>query len=135
MKKRTFLQKFTGQSLEPPDSDLAVSIRYHLKLLLNCRQGMAPHIPDFGIPDIHYIYYSLPRSLEELSEDIKASIVKYEPRITNVHVELVETGEQTFCATYRIIAELVDGSRVSNLTFTTQVRRDGQSDTLLDRGQ
>lgn len=108
---------------------LAESIQEHLGLLLNNRKGMTAHIPDFGLPDIHYVYYSLPQSLENLGREIKRTVEKYEPRLARVEVTLRDTSETTFRATFQITGEVHEDGRVSKLTFQTNVMRDGSAET------
>ncbi len=66
--------------------DTAHSIVSHLSRLLNARQGVLGHLPDYGLPDITEIYQGLPYSLDGLLEDIARLITKYEPRLLNVEV-------------------------------------------------
>lgn len=111
------------------DEDLAVSIQAHLTQLLNTRRGMTPHLHHYGLPDIHTIYYSLPGSLEKLAGEIRETILRYEPRLRKVKVELVSSAQDNFRVTYRISGEVVEGSSFSTLTFETEVLRDGRSKT------
>jgi len=74
MSDLNFLSKITGVGRGDAGEDLAASIQSHLLLLLNTRKGQVMHLPEFGLPDIHYVYYSLPQSLERLAEEIKTTI-------------------------------------------------------------
>ncbi len=130
MNDRGFFNKIARGPLEGRD-DLAASIQTHLALLLNTRRGMTPHLRDYGLPDIHYVYYSLPQSLQKLAGEIKKTIEAYEPRLRKVEVALVSASTDTFRATYRISGEVVEGSKISSLTFQTEVRRNGRADTSL----
>ncbi len=125
------LSAITGRTGEDWEDDLAVSIQAHLTQLLNSRRGMTPHLTHYGLPDIHYVYYSLPQSLEKLAGEIKDTITRYEPRLTAVAVSFVSASTDTFRATYRISGEVAEGSRVSRLTFETEVLRDGRAQTSL----
>ena len=126
-----FLSKITGRALKREDENIAASIQEHLALLLNSRRGMTPHLAEYGLPDIHYVYYSLPHSLENLGLEIKKAVEAYEPRLKQVTVNLLSASTDTFRATYRIAGQVVEGSKVSNLTFQTEVHRDGRADTSL----
>lgn len=125
------LSTITGRATENTSEDLAVSIQAHLTQLLNSRRGMTPHLSHYGLPDIHYVYYSLPHSLEKLAEEIRQTIVLYEPRLTNVSVTYLGSDSDVFRATYRIAGEVAEGSRVSKLTFETEVLRNGRAKTSL----
>ena len=73
------------------DGRLAYSIRSHLTLLLNTRQGSLAHMKDYGLPDIPALYRGLPYSTQGLLRDVKATIEKYEPRLTKVNVRQMES--------------------------------------------
>ncbi|MDJ0838739.1 MAG: type VI secretion system baseplate subunit TssE [Acidobacteriota bacterium] len=126
-----FLSKITGRAMEGSRSeDLAVSIQEHLVHLLNIRQGRTQHLEDYGLPDIHEIYYNLPGSLKNLAERIEKTIKKYEPRLSGVRVRQENRAgydDDEFSVTYRITGEVVEGTRVSRLTFRTEVARDGHA--------
>ena len=130
MSGANFLSKITG-TVTGQEEDLAVSIQAHLSQLLNTRRGMTPHLNRYGLPDIHYVYYSLPHSLNRLAEEIKQTVTDYEPRLHKVSVVFVSASAETFHATFRISGEVAEGSRVSRLTFETEVLRDGRANTSL----
>lgn len=127
-----FLKKIMGESLRRQDAEnLSESIRENLVHLLNARQGMVTHLPDFGLPDVHQMFQSLPKSLEALGADIRDVILKYEPRLQNVDVRLRQRAQDTFRATFIITAEVREGSRISKLTFRTEVLRDGAAEAFV----
>ncbi|MFV1983380.1 MAG: type VI secretion system baseplate subunit TssE [Thiohalomonadales bacterium] len=66
--------------------DITVSIKDHLTRLLNARLGAMEHLPDYGLPDISYMYQKLPYSLDDMVGAIRKSILKYEPRLKQVDV-------------------------------------------------
>lgn len=123
MKGATFLAKITDG--EQAKSDLHESIREHIGMLLNTRRGMTPHLPDYGLPDIHRVYVGLPRSIDQLAETIREVILRYEPRLEQVRVRRGGFAKDTFRATFLISGNVRDGSRVSKLTFRTEIHRDG----------
>lgn len=125
-----FLHKITGESLRATkEQDLAESVRENLLLLLNTRQGMTTHLPDYGLPDVHRVFQTLPRSLDELAVELEHVLGKFEPRLRNVVVRRKETAQDTFRVTYTITGEIRQGSTVSKLTFRTEVMRDGAVET------
>ena len=130
MATTNFLSIIRGSAGEQYD-DLAISIQAHLTQLLNTRRGMTPHLHHYGLPDIHSIYESLPHSLERLAEEIRETILKYEPRLGKVKVSLVSSERDNFRVTYRISGEVARGSSISTLTFETEVLRDGRANTSL----
>lgn len=127
-----FLKKIMGEHLRTKQAEtLSESIRENLAHLLNARQGMVNHLPDYGLPDVHKMFQSLPKSLEALGAEIRDVIIKYEPRLKNVNVRLRQKAEDTFRATFIITAEVREGSRVSKLTFRTEVLRDGAAEAYV----
>jgi len=127
-----FLKKIMGESLRRREEEnLSESIRENLRHLLNTRQGMVVHLADYGLPDVHKMFQSLPKSLEALGTEIRDVIIKYEPRLQNVAVRLSQRAADTFRATFIITAEVREGSRTSKLTFKTEVLRDGAAETYV----
>lgn len=127
-----FLKKITGENLRrQQEEDMIASIQSNLVLILNTRQGMTEHLPDFGLPDIHYVYNSLPQSLDALGEEIRQSLQKYEPRLRNIQVRFVSKSSDTFRATYHILGEIREGAEVSRIAFKTEVLRDGSADAYV----
>jgi len=138
-----FLQKIMGKGTEPgrggsqPDDSfeaIVESIQSHLVLLLNTRQGMTLHLPDYGLPDIHTVYHELPKSLDELGEQIRKTLEIYEPRLTQVRVSLKKKPMDTFQATFLIKGLIRRGSGSSRIVFQTDVLNDGTAETkVVDR--
>lgn len=55
-----------------------------LKNILGTRRGSVIHLPDYGLPDLSYIYNNMPESLASYILDIIKTAKKYEPRILNL---------------------------------------------------
>ncbi|HEB58427.1 MAG TPA: type VI secretion system baseplate subunit TssE [Gammaproteobacteria bacterium] len=103
-----------GREIEafPGENDLSTSIQDHLTRLLNARQGSLVHMPDYGLPDIAQLYQSLPYSLDDLAAAIKKSVLKYEPRLTHVHVSHQPMQKGDSVINIDINARLVNGQQV-----------------------
>lgn len=71
----------------PEDRKLRLSIAEHLKLLLQTRRGSVQHLPDFGIPDVLQSYIDAGRSVDPFIEQIRATILKYEPRLAKIEIK------------------------------------------------
>lgn len=71
----------------PDQDDLLVSVHDHLIRLLNARQGVLEHQPDYGLPDLDMLYRELPYSEQDIAFAVKKVIEKYEPRLTQVRVQ------------------------------------------------
>lgn len=90
-------------------ASIADSIRYSLQWLLNSRKGFLPHIKDYGIRDLADLRNERPR--EELLQEIKSAIEKYEPRIKKILIEEIELKEESrkhFFAVFKMDIELQD---------------------------
>lgn len=110
-------------------TSLLQSIRDHLVLLLNTRQGSVPHLPDYGLPDLSIVYNSFPESIEFLRRSIEDAIKRYEPRLARVRVELKGAESMVFEATFTITAEFQEDEGVSrNLCLQTTISNTGKVD-------
>ncbi|PID46600.1 MAG: type VI secretion system baseplate subunit TssE [Proteobacteria bacterium] len=134
-----FLQKITGKDFDVLGQEdsierLVESIQSHMVLLLNTRQGMTFHLDKYGLPDIHSVYHELPKSLDQLGDQIKETLEIYEPRLHNIKVKLKNKPEDTFRATFHITGIVKKGSEASKIIFRTDVLNDGSSETkVVDR--
>ena len=131
-----FLQKIMGKnfgdtSAEDSFENLVESIQSHMVLLLNTRQGMTVHLENYGLPDIHTVYHELPKSLDELGDQIRETLEIYEPRLSNIKVTLKKKPEDSFQASFHITGIVVRGSEASRITFQTDVLNDGSSKTMV----
>jgi len=133
MKEYGFLERVRGKGIGShstgPVRSMAESVRDHLALLLNTRQGMVGHLPDYGIPDLSEVYKSLPSSLEMLRQAIKATIDTYEPRLRKVSVKFQDSdfpvSHATFLITGDVVEEEGDATRVS---FRTTIADSGRTE-------
>lgn len=62
------------------------SIKNHLNLLLNSRQGSLQHLPEYGLSDLNIIYQGLPDSIFSFSRQVCKIIERYEPRLSEISV-------------------------------------------------
>lgn len=65
---------------------LALSLQTDLHRLLNTKKGSLKHIPDYGIPDLHTVYQTLPKGKIHFFNELKKTILKFEPRIKSVDI-------------------------------------------------
>ena len=107
-----FLEKMLGPL---PGSGVAPSrwigdpVRDHLTLLLNSRQGSVPNLPDYGLPDMSSFMSEYPNSLSELRGVLERLLRKYEPRLHNPSVRLVESDATEFKVSFLILGEVETG--------------------------
>lgn len=95
----------------PEDRKLRLSIAENLKLLLQTRRGSVAHLPDFGVPDFLQSYIDAGGSIDPLIEQIRATILKYEPRLGEVKVKKEYFVERELRLSLRITAVIKEASQ------------------------
>jgi type VI secretion system protein len=74
------------------DADPAALVREHLRVLLNTRRGGAPSAPEYGVIDLADLVHEFPAGSGTLQQAIWETISIYEPRLTNVSVSQLASG-------------------------------------------
>lgn len=72
------------------DNQVILSVLDNMQRILNCRAGTLAHLPDYGLPDMTKILQGMPGTAHELMGALSAVLLKYEPRLKNVTVVLLE---------------------------------------------
>lgn len=108
-----------GTKLGAVNSDIsdAYSIVSHLSRLLNARQGVLQHLPDYGLPDITEIYQGLPYSLDGLLANITELITKYEPRLHQIEVTPISVHDMDAILRLEIRGTADDGKTMRFATY------------------
>lgn len=113
---------FISDNVEPTDVDrtyfdrfseekkLRQSIVENLTMVLQTRQGSVLHMPDFGLPDIMQVYIDSGYSFDPLKQNIRDTILKYEPRIEKVRVETPNFDKNNMRIFLKIVATIKDFS-------------------------
>lgn len=70
-----------------------LSVMENLKRILNTRAGSLKHLPDYGLPDLTDIYKALPASAHLLQARMETTLLRYEPRLKAIDIDLVEDDE------------------------------------------
>lgn len=77
------------------DFDMAtqsfLSVQDNIQRILNSRRNGLAHLPDYGLDDLSEIYRHLPASAHRLRRAIEATLLKYEPRLKAIDIEIGET--------------------------------------------
>jgi type VI secretion system protein len=81
-----------GEPLEAHDDKTLeiLSVQANIRRIVNTRAGSLKHVPDFGLPDLTDVYRNLPASVHDLRAQMQATLLKFEPRIRSVDVEIDE---------------------------------------------
>jgi type VI secretion system protein len=116
-----------GTPLEaiPPAERRIASIKDNLTRLFNTREGLLPHLKDYGLPDISEIYRTMPHGLARLETAIQTAIEKYEPRLKNSRVIKLPQAEGKVLTIEFTVSGEVQG--VGRITFQTTFLSSGQS--------
>ncbi|VVN67502.1 type VI secretion system baseplate subunit TssE [Pseudomonas fluorescens] len=99
-----------------------LSVLDNLQRILNSRAGTLGHLPDYGLPDMGLILQGLPGSAHDLMRSMGDTLLKYEPRLAAVNIELlpqVQPGHLEYALDVRLKA----GQRV---TFGTTLAPEGR---------
>jgi type VI secretion system protein len=104
----------------------ADSVLAHLRHMLNTRQGSAPALPDFGLPDFNDLAVTFPDAIFELRRVIKQCLEQYEPRLSRVRVDYVKDEENPLNLRYEITAQMNLGDENANVWFETTLDSQGR---------
>lgn len=109
------LQNFTGEfdlNRVREEDQVLLSVLDNLQRILNCRAGTLSHLPDYGLPDMSQVLQGMPGSAHGLMDTLSDRLLKYEPRLAAVSIELLA---QTLPGhlEYAVAVQLHDGMRAS----------------------
>lgn len=121
---RSLLERIRDPQAAESGGDVRVSILRHLQQMLNTRQGGALTVSDYGIPALSDIGPTNRAALLDLRDAIRATIAKYEPRLSGVRVALKESEAGEPRLRFDIFAVLADDPQRS-LWFETQIDSTG----------
>ena len=68
-----------------------LSVQDNIQRILNSRRNGLAHLPDYGLDDLSEIYRHLPSSAHKLRHAIEATVLKYEPRVRAIEIDIRET--------------------------------------------
>lgn len=72
------------------ENQVILSVLDNMQRILNCRAGTLAHLPDYGLPDMTKILQGMPGSAHQLMTTLSAVLLKYEPRLKSLRVEMLE---------------------------------------------
>jgi len=99
-----------------------LSVLDNLQRILNSRAGTLGHLPDYGLPDMGLILQGLPASAHDLMRSMGETLLKYEPRLAAVNIELLPQVQPGHLE-YALDVQLKAGQR---LTFGTTLAAGGR---------
>lgn len=124
---RGLLEKMAGRdATERAGRNEYASILEHLRVLLNTRHGDAESNPGFGIPDFTDYLHNLASGLMQLQTALQDAIARHEPRLTQVSVRAIESGDGPLVLTFEVSARLASSPDRQVVRFATRVVRGGR---------
>lgn len=99
-----------------------LSVLDNVQRILNSRAGALSHLPDYGLPDMGVILQGLPGTAHEMMATMEKTLLKYEPRLASIRIELLEQVQPGHLE-FGLQAQLKSGQRVS---FGTTVAAEGK---------
>jgi type VI secretion system protein len=99
-----------------------LSVLDNLQRILNSRAGTLSHLPDYGLPDMGLILQGLPATAHGLMRTMADTLLKYEPRLAAVNIELLPQAQPGHLE-YALDMQLKGGERV---TFGTTLAPEGK---------
>jgi len=101
------------------------SIVAHLHELLNTRVGESLSAPDFGIVDFADLVHNFPEATQVLQQSIRATIMKYEPRLRSVSVTPMPS-QDTLSLAFEISGRLASGAHRGPFRVRTELSSTGK---------
>jgi type VI secretion system protein len=82
-----------GASIDDFDAatQTVLSVQDNIQRILNSRRNGLAHLPDYGLDDLSEIYRHLPQSAHRLRRAIEATLLKYEPRLKSIDIDIEDT--------------------------------------------
>jgi type VI secretion system protein len=102
------------------ERQLRMSITENLKVVLQTRRGSVVHLPRFGLPDVVKTYLDADRRIDPLVDQIRETILLYEPRIVSVRADR-DFDEKMFRLALRLTATIknIPGNEVLLTEFSS----------------
>ena len=81
-------------------------MQHNVQRILNTRAGVLKHLPDYGLPDLSNIYKSLPASAYLLKAQMEATLLKYEPRIRAIDIDILDNQDPGVQVSFELTCHL-----------------------------
>ncbi|MWN90846.1 type VI secretion system baseplate subunit TssE [Gilliamella sp. Pra-s65] len=94
-----------------------ISVMDNIERILNSRAGAIKHMPDYGLPDMSTIFQALPSSAYVLMRAIEQTLLKYEPRLASIDLNIDEKNNDDMVLAYELICHFKQGGLVKYGTY------------------
>ncbi|WP_085247107.1 type VI secretion system baseplate subunit TssE [Gilliamella mensalis] len=101
----------------PENEQTIISVMDNIERILNSRAGAIKHLPDYGLPDMSTIFQALPSSAYILMRAIEQTLLKYEPRLASIKVNIDEKNTDTMVLAYELVCHFKEGGLVKYGTY------------------
>lgn len=101
------------------------SIVGNLRAILNTRLGDSMSAKDFGVVDFVDLVHQFPSAAQTIQRSIRNTIAQYEPRLRNVRVRVVDSGDPLSLA-FEVSARLVGDKRRGLVRVRTEMSQGGR---------
>jgi len=97
-----------GEALENHDDNTLeiLSVQANIRRILNTRAGALKHVPDYGLPDLTDVYKNLPASVHDLRNQMESALLKFEPRLRSVGIEISDKPDPGLLVSFTLVCEL-----------------------------
>lgn len=96
-----------GVPLDSHDETLEIlSVQANIRRILNTRSGAVKHVPDYGLPDLTDVYRNLPASVHDLRNQMETTLLKFEPRLRSVEIEVDDKPDPGLMVSFTMICHL-----------------------------
>ena len=97
-----------GEPLENHDDRTLeiLSVQANIRRILNTRAGALKHVPDYGLPDLTNVYRNLPASVNDLRNQMESVLLKFEPRLRSVEIEINENPDPGLLVSFTMVCIL-----------------------------
>jgi len=101
------------------------SIVGNLRAILNTRLGDSMAAKGFGVVDFVDLVHQFPSAAQTIQRSIRSTVAEYEPRLRNVRVRVVDSGDPLSLA-FEVSARLVGDKRRGLVRVRTEMSQGGR---------
>ncbi|MGE8408398.1 MAG: type VI secretion system baseplate subunit TssE [Pseudomonas sp.] len=98
-------------------------IKHNLEQLLNARRGSSQSCPDLGLPDMNDAATGPLELRNQICQDIREMIARYEPRVRVVDVHPLASGEQALGLCFRLHCQVLLVNAAEQVEIDLQVHQ------------
>lgn len=113
-------EELPDTSARAAEERLLESIRHSLQRILNTPRGFSPSSPELGLGELIDATLTT-RSMSKIEGELRRTIERFEPRITDVRVAYVPSGEQRLMLRFDVRGRIKVGNQTRDALFQTRI--------------